>query len=104
MKKKKLGSKARLVEVNDISEVPEEMTEEANEVVELTGKITDFLRPYNVSVVVSALMSCLIQALCVTRSSKQEALEHAHNIGLFLNMAIEQADKEGICQWNSTLQ
>ena len=98
MKKKKTVTEA------NVKPADEEKYADVDEVVQLTDKINELLRPYSVQVAISGLISCLVQALCITRNSKQEALEHTNNIHSFIHGAIEQADEEGICLWNTTLQ
>lgn len=91
-------------EVINEEDIPEEYAEEAKQVMKLCAKFNETMGKYPVSVVVSSLMTCLVQALCASRSSKQEATEHIFSIGNFLLSAMDHADKEGICAWNSTLQ
>ena len=85
-------------------ELPEEFNEILGDVKTATERINEILREYSVSVVMSALSSALVQAVCLTSTDLTEAQTTANNLGIFLSHAIDNADDQGICSWNQTRQ
>ena len=85
-------------------DLPEELSEMLEDVQTATKRINEILREYSVSVVMSALSSALVQAVCLTSTDLAEAQTTANNLGVFLQHAIDSADDQGICGWNQTRQ
>jgi hypothetical protein len=85
-------------------ELPEGFNETLEDVKIATKRINDVLKDYNISVVMSSLSSAVVQAICLTSNDLAEAQTTAANLSVFLSLAIDNADDQGICGWNQTRQ
>lgn len=85
-------------------EITEEQMKMISAVTEATHKINDILKEETVSVGMSAITSAFVQMVCLTSDSKEEAKDVVNRFGSFVLHALDDADKNGICNWNATRQ
>ena len=69
-----------------------------------THKLNDILKEETVSVGMSALTSAFLQMICLTSDSKEEAQKMVEHFGGYVLHALDDADSNGICNWNATRQ
>jgi len=85
-------------------EISEDQMKMIKAVTSTTTDINNILKEQTVSVGISALTSAVVQMICLTSDSKADAEDTAKRFGAFVLYAINNADDEGICNWNATRQ
>ena len=90
-------------EFDDENITPEEM-KLIKAVTRTTHKLNDILKEETVTVGMSALTSAFLQMICLTSDSKEEAQKMVEHFGGYVMHALDDADSNGICNWNATRQ
>ena len=90
-----------IIQSNDLSE---EDAKVLKSVVRTADKVNKILGEETVQVCISVLSSCLVQIICLTSNSKEEALNTIGAFHHYVKSGIVEADDKGICNWNGTLQ
>jgi hypothetical protein len=85
-------------------EISEDQMKMIKAVTSTTTQINHILKEQTVSVGISALTSAIVQMICLTSDSKEDAEDTGKRFAAFVFHAIGDADNEGICNWNATRQ
>lgn len=88
----------------DADAIPPEELKLIKSVTKTTHKLNDILKEETVSVGLSALTSAFLQMICLTSDSKEEAQKMVEHFGGYVMHALDDADSNGICNWNATRQ
>lgn len=85
-------------------EISKEDMKTITAVTKTTQKINNILKDETVNIGMSALTSAFVQMICLTSDSKEDAKDTVQRFAAFVSYAVENADQEGICNWNATRQ